>query len=122
MKNLFLTAIFSLITIVSFSQTNTQKIIVDGVNINDKEGVEYIELLFFQKFLSLKVRCVVDYGQELEMASDTRVQSEDGTVMTFNSVINGFNYFVNNGWEFVSTYPVTMGNVNVYHYLLRRKK
>jgi len=121
MKNLILSLLFVLVSTITFGQT-TQKVMIDGVNINEKQDVEYIELLYFQKFMSFKVRCVVDYGQPLEWTSDTRVQTEDGTVQNFNSVIDGLNYFTKNGWEFVSNYPVTVNGTNVYHYLLKRKK
>jgi hypothetical protein len=121
MKKLLFIIAIGFVGMTASAQTSSKSILIDGVDINKKENVEYIELLFTQKFMSFKVRCVVDYGQEFEWGSDTRVQGSDGVVKNFNSVIDGLNYFVNNGWVFVGNYPVTMGTVNVYHYLLKRE-
>ena len=119
MRKLLLGLMF--ISINSFSQNSESKILIDGVNINEKQDVQYVELLFTQKFLSFKVRCVVDYGQEIEWGSDSRVQDSNGTVKNFNTVIDGLNYFTNNGWVFVDTYPITIANSTVHHFLLKRK-
>lgn len=39
----------------------------------------------------------------------------------FNSMIDGMNYMGKLGWEFVQAYTVTVGEQNVYHWLLKKK-
>lgn len=36
-------------------------------------------------------------------------------------MVDALNYMGNQGWEFVQAYTITMGNQNVYHYLLKRE-
>lgn len=40
--------------------------------------------------------------------------------MKFNSMIDALNYMGTQGWEFVQAYAITMGNTNVYHFLMKR--
>jgi hypothetical protein len=37
-------------------------------------------------------------------------------------MIDALNFMSKNGFEFVNAYAITMGNQNVYHYLLRNLK
>lgn len=64
----------------------------------------------------------IDYGQERKFWKDERLRDENGKVQSFNSMIDALNYMGNQGWEFAQAYTVTMGNTNVYHYLLKREK
>lgn len=41
---------------------------------------------------------------------------------SFNSMVDGMNYMGKDGWEFVQAYVVTLGNQNVYHWLLKKTK
>jgi hypothetical protein len=36
-------------------------------------------------------------------------------------MVDAMNYFGKQGWEFVQAYAVTMGNQNVYHWLLKKE-
>ena len=125
---LFVTILTGLIfyTNSTFSQSqnaNQTKILIDGNDINSADSINFIQLMFTQKFLSFKVRCVVDCGREIQFGSDTRVQNSNGTKKDFNTVIDGLNFFTNNGWDFVTTYPVSTGQGgSVYHFLLKRHK
>ena len=102
-------------------KTSEYSILVDGIDINKKTDVQYVELVFLQKSLSfLKLKCYVDYGQKFKFGKPTLVELYDGRVINFNSTIEGLNYFISNGWEFVDAYPISYGKTSVYHFLLRR--
>ena len=79
----------------------------------------YCELVGQEKFLSSKVTVSIDYGQSRSFFADKRLRDEDGKVKTFNSMVDAMNYLGADGWEFQQAYVVTMGNQNVYHWLLR---
>lgn len=49
------------------------------------------------------------------------MKDENGKNIEFNSMVDAMNYFGKQGWEFVQAYAVTMGNQNVYHWLLKKK-
>ena len=102
-------------------KTSEYSILVDGIDINKKADVQYVELVFVQKSLSFfKLKCYVDYGQKFRFGKPTLVELYDGRVINFNSTIEGLNYFISNGWEFVDAYPISYGKTSVYHFLLRR--
>ena len=83
----------------------------------------YCELVGTQKFLNPnKVNVSIDYGQSKGWFEDTRIRNEQGKVETFNSMVDALNYMGDMGWEFVQAYVVTLGNSNVYHWLLRADK
>lgn len=83
----------------------------------------YCELVGTQKFLSTKITVSVDYGEEKGSWLDSKIKNEQtGKVQTFNSMIDALNYMGNNGWEFVQAYIVTVGQQNVYHWLLKKEK
>ena len=68
-----------------------------------------------------KVKISIDYGQEMKFGSDNRLVDESGQVIKFNSMIDALNYMGSKGWDFEQAYAITMGNVNVYHYLLSKE-
>lgn len=82
----------------------------------------YIEILGQQKSLfSTKVRVTVDFGQSTSFWRGKKGQqlvSEDGKEMAFNSMVDAMNYLGQYGWKFAQAYVVTMGQSNVYHWLL----
>ena len=83
----------------------------------------YCELVGTQKFLSTKVTIAVDFGEAKNMWKDNRLKDEiTGKVQVFNSMIDALNYMGEDGWEFVQAYIVTMGQQNVYHWLLKKQK
>lgn len=82
----------------------------------------YCQIVGTQKFLSLKCTIAIDYGQERKFGEDNRVRDENGNVQSFNSMIDALNYMGDQGWDFVQAYVISMGNQNVYHYLLKKKK
>jgi hypothetical protein len=82
----------------------------------------YCELLGTQKILTNKVNVEVDYGQEVKAWSfqdDRIVDPATGKAKTFNSMVDAMNFMGLLGWEFVQAYVVSIGNQNVYHWLLK---
>lgn len=83
----------------------------------------YCELLGTQKFLSTKVTITVDFGEEKNVWKDNRLKDEvTGKVQVFNSMVDALNYMGDDGWEFVQAYVVTIGQQNVYHWLLKKQR
>ena len=79
----------------------------------------YCEIVGSTKLFSTKVDVSVDYGQARKFFSDQRIRDEEGKIKTFNSMVDAMNYLGEQGWEFVQAYVVTIGNQNVYHWLLK---
>ncbi len=103
------------ITNTTFANTN--------IDSNRTSKYVYCEIVGTQKLLSTKVTVSVDYGEERSFFQDTRMKDEQtGKVQSFNSMVDALNYMGNNGWEFVQAYIVTMGQQNVYHWMLRKQK
>lgn len=83
----------------------------------------YCELVGTAKFLSNKVTIKIDFGEERAFLGDNRLRDEQtGRVKVFNSMVDALNYMGNDGWEFVQAYVVTVGQQNVYHWLLKRRR
>ena len=72
-----------------------------------------------------KVSIEIDFGQNTKFFSsgkETRVKDAKGNNMIFNSMIDALNFMSANGYEFVNAYAITMGNQNVYNFILKNKK
>ena len=85
---------------------------------------EYCLVLATAKFLSQKVTINIDFGQEITiwtMYKDKTVFDEfTGKMKSFNSIVDALNWMNSKGWEFLNAYVITVGNQNVYHYLMKR--
>lgn len=117
MKNLLLSALFILlIQNLTFAQS------VNGVAFKDI-NVEYVQIVGTKKLFTQKVTIEIDFGQENKLFSnkDTRIVDERGNNLIFNSMIDALNFMSKNGYDFVTAYTVTIGDQNVYHYLLKKK-
>lgn len=95
----------------------------EQVALSKKNAIEeYCMVLATSKLLSTKLTIQVDFGQEWSFWKDKRsMKDEGGKKLEFNSVIDAFNYMAAQGWEYVNAYAITVGNQNVYHYVLKRK-
>lgn len=80
----------------------------------------YAEIVGETKFLTNKVTISIDYGQATSFFESNKVKTEDGKNRTFNSMVDAMNYMGALGWEFQQAYVVTMGQQNVYHWLMRK--
>lgn len=90
--------------------------------IERKEYV-YCQIMGREKLLSAKVTVDIDFGQEVSFwKQDRRYKDENGKAVTFNSMVDAMNFMGSLGWEFVQAYVVTVGQQNVYHWLLKMEK
>jgi len=111
-----LLTIIAFIFAVHFTQAQEQ------VELNKKDAKEeYCMILATSKLLSTKLTIQVDFGQEWSFWKDKRsLKDETGKRIEFNSVIDALNYMAADGWEFVNAYAITVGQQNVYHYVMKR--
>ena len=109
------------LTVFGFSNVFSQS--VNDVPIKDID-VDYIQIVGTSKLMSNKVTIEIDFGQENKYwsAKDTQVKDENGKLEVFNSMIDALNFLSKNGYEFADAYTITIGNQNVYHYMLKKKK
>jgi len=98
------------------------QVVVDGVDITTTD-VQYLQLVGTTKLLNPnEVTINVDYGQDLKWNSPRQViKGPDGKNMSFESMVDALNFMYKNGFEFISREVVTMGQQNVYHFLLKRR-
>ncbi len=113
-KSLFICLLF-LSCIGGFAQS---KIFQPSDSLYEKPRRVYCELLGMSNFFNTKVKISVDFGQSRSLTSDERLVDENGKVIKFNSMVDGMNYMGQFGWKFAQAYVVTIGQQNVYHWLL----
>lgn len=82
---------------------------------------EYCMVLATTNMLGTKVTITVDKGQEVKFFRNTgAVKDDEGRLKKFNTVVDALNYMNEDGWVFVDAYTVTIGQQNVYHYMMKR--
>ncbi|KUJ49765.1 hypothetical protein [Chryseobacterium sp. JAH] len=91
------------------------------VNAQETPKYVYSEIVGTSKFLSTKVLIQIDYGQATSIWESNRVKNTDGSNRDFNSMVDAMNYMGALGWEFQQAYVVTIGQQNVYHWLMRKE-
>lgn len=112
-KKLILTLSLLLTTISTFAQSEN----------SPESKFIYCEMVGTRKFLSTKVTIVLDFGESRNIWKDNRLKDElTGKAQSFNSMVDALNYMGENGWEFAQAYVVTIGQQNVYHWLLKKRK
>lgn len=99
----------------SFGQT------VNDIPLKDID-VEYVQIVGTAKLFSYDVTIQIDFGQKNKVFStkDTRILDVTGKDVILHSMIDALNFMVDNGYSFVNAYAITVGNQNVYHYLLKK--
>lgn len=86
-----------------------------------KRTEEYCMVVATSNLLGTKVSISVDKGQEVKLFRNTgAVKDDEGKLKKFNRVVDALNYMNEDGWEFVDAYSVTVGQQNVYHYMMKR--
>jgi hypothetical protein len=108
MKKAIFLLIMSLSVFVSFAQDNQPQRV-------------YCELLGSSGMFSSKCKVTIDFGQNTSFWKGTKDQQlvdEHGKDIKFNSMVDAMNFMGKLGWKFVQAYAVTIGNNNVYHWLL----
>jgi hypothetical protein len=118
MKKMTLVVTFLFCAIACFSQIK-----IDGVDITQEVDAKYVQIIAIGKFMSRKITINVDYGQEIKLGQDMRIEGPDGKAQVFNSITGALNFFVKHGYEYVDAIPVfsEVSGSNVYRFLLRRK-
>ncbi|WP_051878433.1 hypothetical protein [Chryseobacterium sp. FH1] len=81
----------------------------------------YAEILGESRLLSNKITVSIDYGQATSFFQSNKVKNEDGSNRIFNSMVDAMNYMGALSWEFQQAYVVTIGQQNVYHWLMRKE-
>jgi len=105
-----------------FSLSGNAQVIVDGVDINKMEELQYVELVGQTRFINLtKIKVFVDYGQDFSWRQQT-IEDKSGERSSFNSMVDALNFMYDNGWEFVSNYHIDNDGSLTYHYILQRQE
>ena len=117
MKSLLLVLIVGLFSFSSSAQT------VNDVPLSEID-VEYVQIVGTGKLFKNDVTIQIDFGQKDKVFStkDTRILDANGEDVVLHSMVDALNFMDSNGFEFVTAYAITIGNQNVYHYLLKRKE
>lgn len=86
------------------------------------EKFVYCELVGTQKFMSQNITVALDFGQKTSYWSNKnrKLVDENNKPVVFNSMVDAMNFMGESGWEFAQAYIVTMGQQNVYHWLLKK--
>lgn len=80
----------------------------------------YCEIHATQLPLKKSVSIQIDFGQKVKAFQADGLVDENGKALVFNSTIDAINHMASLGWEVEQTYAVTLGQQNVYHYLLSK--
>ncbi|MFN4911398.1 MAG: hypothetical protein ACK5G8_09185 [Flavobacteriales bacterium] len=115
MKKMFILMALGLMSFGARAQ-----VVVDGTNINDLD-IKYVELVGQAKFLSLKIKVFVDYGQDFSWKPQV-IKNTAGKNAAFNSMIEALNFMEANGWEYVNNYLINNNGDLIYKFLLHKKE
>ena len=99
------------------------QIMVNGKNVNDILGLEYVELIVDRRaFNQGQVFAVIDHGQTIRFRDlrQNRVKDETGTDKLFGGEMDIFNFLFKNGWIHETTYSA--GESGFVYHIFRRKK
>jgi hypothetical protein len=112
MKKVIFTMLLILGCYFGYSQ-----IYVGDININKKQGIEYVELVGITK--NFKTTVHIDYGQLNPEPEEIR--DKKGTIARSDNIISTLNLMVDNGWEFVNSYGYGNNSDNTVKYLLKKE-
>lgn len=114
MKNLIL--LFALALVFSFSSIAQEAV-------QDDHDYVYCQIVGQGKLFSKKVTVTIDAGDEESSNIWKRnfLKDAQGNPIVFNTMIGALNYMASKEWDFVQAYTLTIGNQNVYHYLMKKK-
>lgn len=81
----------------------------------------YCEIVGYQKLLSNKVTIRIDFGEHMKAFANNRLTDPTtGKPRVFNSMVDALNFMGKEGWEFVQAYNVPVGDVNYFHYMMKK--
>jgi hypothetical protein len=102
----------------SYGQTINGKLLKDL-------DVEYLQIVGTTKMMSSKLTITIDIGQKTKFFAsnidETLLKDANGEALVFNSMIDALNFMSSNGYTFVTSEVITIGNQNVYHYLMKKR-
>ena len=100
-----LTLLFMLSSVFLFGQTEAYCMIVGS-----------------KVLLKKKVTVQVDFGQGINgwKPKESMLKNSKGKPIKFESMIDALNYMSSQGWRFVDAYALTVGNQNVYHWIMSK--
>lgn len=117
MKKLIIIALLAIANVAMAQDNNS----LGAAETTESATFFYAEIIGTANFGGNKIASVnIDFGQAKKYAEDTRLRNEDGSVKKFNSMVDAMNWMGSMGWEFVQAYVVTIGNQNVYHWLMKK--
>ncbi|MCW3089397.1 MAG: hypothetical protein JWP81_466 [Ferruginibacter sp.] len=108
MKRTLIISIVLLSSIGSKAQTDTLKV------------EQYCQLIATQRLLSNRVTIDLDFGEEKSFWRDTRLKTDIGKVIKFNTIIDAMNYMGKEGWIFINAYPVRIGDSERCHFAFKK--
>ena len=108
MKKIFILVFALSATFTSLAQTETTKI------------EQYCQLIATPRLLSNKVTINIDFGEEISFWSENRLKTYDGKLKKFNTIIDALNFMGREGWSFINAFPVSNGNIELYHFAFRK--
>ena len=82
---------------------------------------QYCQVIATPKLFSNKVTIDIDFGEEKSFWADNRLKTYDGKLKKFNTIIDALNYMGKEGWTFINAYPVSMGDVVMYHFAFKKQ-
>ena len=96
-----------MVLILGLMNELSAQVIVNGVNLDDRPDIQYIEVTAYQKFAGKRYNAFVDYGQKLELfgAEDQMIRGNDGKLFPFETPMAVLNFFAAYGWELVQVVP-----------------
>lgn len=87
----------------------------------DAPSFVYCEIVGYQKLLSNKVTIRIDFGEQMKAFASNRLSDPaTGKPRVFNSMVDALNFMGKEGWEFIQAYNVPVGDVNYFHYLMKK--
>lgn len=112
-----------IIAVLMFGMTTTAQT-VNGFTFEEIDQ-EFVQIVGTAKLMSNRVNITINFGQENKVwnsKDDGIILDASGKKKKFNTMIDALNFMHSMGYDYVDAYAITLGNQNVYHYLLRRKK
>ena len=103
--------LFVLAVVCSFQLRG--QLIIDGKDINADDNIQIIHVsgTWIVGLVKPKFIFAIDYGQKVESkqfsAKEQMIKDKDGAPQTFNSVMDGINFLIRNGWAYVNSYIST---------------
>lgn len=109
-----------LLSICCFTFFSKAQLIVDGVNLNEREDIHIIRICMIGNKVS------VDFGQNFQQPEIRRkslIKDKNGDEIYLYSLIEASNYLLNNVWQLMEIVVRDGGDSGgaIYHYFKKKK-